>query len=310
MADIIAKPTRQDIQEIERAAETTVRFPTTWKSTLEKDKVFKSLFGCNSFIIAAIWNEIGILIDHDVYRKHLLWALIYLKVYATEFVHCCLVGWPSAKTFREKSWHVIECIADIKAKIIKVENRFIRAPKDRDGLSLLTFDCTDCMTDEPYPFNKSMKSCKFNGPGFKYGVAIAIFSDNICSSDGPKPASYYEGKVFSEGVGRRIPDNEPVEVDAGIKGDDRLMPPQAALNTTERKQKSIYRGRQETIFGKMKQFNILNAPFRFSASDFEKIKYKHGACFDAVIVITQLKLMIGGDILFRGGEFDVRYHMP
>jgi len=59
----------------------------------------------------------------------------------------------------------------------------------------------------------------------------------------------------------------------------------------------------------MKQFHILDSAFRFSTNDFEKIKYKHGACFDTILVITQLKLMIGGEKLFRAPEFDVRYYM-
>lgn len=169
----IAKPSPQDVKAIETAITDTVRFPDTWKS--EKQQAYKSLFGCNSTIIATIWMEIQPLVDDCVYRKHLLWALIYLKVYSTEFVHCCMVGWPTPKTFREKSWHVVECIADIKTKVIKVKSRFINTPANRDGLSLLTFDCTECKVDEPYPFNKSMCSKKFNSPGFEYSVSIAIF---------------------------------------------------------------------------------------------------------------------------------------
>ena len=49
----------------------------------------------------------------------------------------------------------------------------------------------------------------------------------------------------------------------------------------------------------MKQLNILRAPFYFSLSDFEEIKYKHGVCFDAILVITKLKLMVGGETLFN-----------
>ena len=59
----------------------------------------------------------------------------------------------------------------------------------------------------------------------------------------------------------------------------------------------------------MKQFHILDSAFRFSTNDFEKIKYKHGACFDTILDITQLKLMIGGEKLFRAPKFDVRYYM-
>ena len=115
---------------------------------------------------------------------------------------------------------MLECFVDFKDAITKASNRFLGAPGNREGLPLMSFDCTDCMADEPWPFDSSMKSEKFNGPGFKYGVALAIHSDNICSGDGPHKASYYEGNVFKEGIGSRISNNEPVEVDAGIAGDD------------------------------------------------------------------------------------------
>ena len=88
-----------------------------------------------------------------------------------------------------------------------------------------------------------------------------MFLNNICSGDGPYNAGFSEGGVFKEGVGSRIQENEPVEVDAGIRGDDRLMTPIAAISSQQRKSKSNQRARQETIFGKMKQFNVLNTPF-------------------------------------------------
>ena len=82
------------------------------------------------------------------------------------------------------------------------------------------------------------------------------------------------------------------------------MTPIAAISSQQRKSKSNQRARQETIFGKMKQFNVLNTPFRYSSSDLEEIKYKHGTCFDAVLVITQLKLMIGGGKVFQAKQSD------
>ena len=298
------KPTKQNIKSIDKTAQSSLSFPSSWESQKEKDKVYKSIVGCTTIIIAAIWNEIKDFVTKDIYRKHLIWALVYLKVYSTEYIHCHIVGWPDAKTFREKSWHIVECIADLKSKFIVTENRFIGAPKNKRGLSLLSFDCTDCMIDEPWPFDQSLCSKKFNGPGFKYGVSLALFSNNICSGDGPYKAGFPEGSVFKEGVGSRIQENEPVEVDAGIRGDDRLMTPRAAISSQQRKSKCNQRARQETIFGKMKQFNVLNTPFRYSSSDLEEIKYKHGTCFDAVLVITQLKLMIGGEKVFRVKQSD------
>jgi hypothetical protein len=55
------------------------------------------------------------LLDDDVAKgitassarpRHLLWALVFLKVYASEDVHCCLVGYVDAKTYRKWAWWV------------------------------------------------------------------------------------------------------------------------------------------------------------------------------------------------------------
>ena len=130
-------------------------------------------------------NEIASLVDETVSRRHLLWGLVYLKEYSTEFVLCQLVrgsdNAPTPKTFREKVKNIVECIADLKDKFIVPENRFVGALDHTGGLPLLTYDCTDCMIEEPFPFDPKLKSVKFNGPGFKYGVSIiAIHSNNIC----------------------------------------------------------------------------------------------------------------------------------
>jgi hypothetical protein len=46
----------------------------------------------------------------------------------SEEVHCPIVDWPTAKTFRQKSWHIIECIADLKYSVINLDNQFINVP--------------------------------------------------------------------------------------------------------------------------------------------------------------------------------------
>jgi hypothetical protein len=52
--------------------------------------------------------------DPNAKRKHLLWALVFLKVYATsEEVHCAIVGWSHVQTFRKYSWYFVEKIYSI-----------------------------------------------------------------------------------------------------------------------------------------------------------------------------------------------------
>ena len=50
------------------------------------------------------------------------------------------------------------------------------------------------------------------------------------------------------GLGTLIPQNEPVECDAGPGGDSRLMTPNVGTSSTARKEKSVSRARQETVF--------------------------------------------------------------
>jgi hypothetical protein len=197
----------------------------------------------------------------------LLWGLIFLKVYApNEEIHCAIVGFPTRKEFRQKAWHIVEIIADLKEGLIRLENRLENAP-NKKGIPFLTLDCTDCRINEPFPFNRKWFSVKFKGPGMKYEVAIAIYSNNICWSNGQFYGTMYESKIFREGFGLEIPDDESVEVDASPGGDPQLMKPLTGPSTVARKQKSSHRGRQETIFSRMKQLNVLDTHFHHTCID-------------------------------------------
>ena len=72
----------------------------------EKDDRFKAIFGVPSIVIVAIWKlareEAAIL---DITIEHLLWGLVYLKVYDTEDTHLRIVGWPTGgkKEFRKNT---------------------------------------------------------------------------------------------------------------------------------------------------------------------------------------------------------------
>jgi hypothetical protein len=106
-----------------------------------------------------------------LYQNTCLYGLVFLKVCApSEEVHCAIGDWPSAKTFCEKSWHIIECIADLKESVIKLDNRVITAPPINGHIrgALLVIDCTDCKINEPFPFCSKWMSQKFKGPGLKY----------------------------------------------------------------------------------------------------------------------------------------------
>eukprot|EP00536_Pseudo-nitzschia_multiseries_P013684 jgi/Psemu1/212457/e_gw1.601.3.1 len=296
-----------DADYVANAARIVLAFPAKrkWNSKDKEGRII-SVFGASSSVIAEIWNRIETNVQEGIELKHLLWALVFLKVYSTEEVHCAIVDWPNPRTFREKAWHVIEAIADLKPTVIKLESRFTNAPNG-DNVPLLTLDCTDCMINEPFPWDRKWCSHKFNGPGLKYELAVAIFSNKICWTRGPFFATANESRIFKEGLGLELPDDEPVECDSGPGGDPWLMPPSAGINSYARKKKSIYRGRQETVFSRLKQFNVLATHFHHSDPDNEVMMWKHQLCFEAVVVITQLKLDVGGESLFDGGAYDVTY---
>jgi hypothetical protein len=99
---MVLSPTEEEIRLIEDdTAKAVLGFPASrkWESKDKQDR-FKSLFGANSKVITVIWNEIQNQIDKDTFCKHLLYGLLFLKVYSTEEVHCAIVGWPSVKMFR------------------------------------------------------------------------------------------------------------------------------------------------------------------------------------------------------------------
>ena len=55
-------------------------------------RIFNEHFGVTPWVTACVWNR---LVHHDIvpskaYPKHLLWALLFFKVYSTEHVHCSI----------------------------------------------------------------------------------------------------------------------------------------------------------------------------------------------------------------------------
>jgi hypothetical protein len=77
---------------------------------LGRGRDFRSLFGLSANVCSVVWN----LCDFPTGTEpvHLLWALLFMKVYGTEPVLIAIVGTgPNRKTFRKWVWGVIEEIA-------------------------------------------------------------------------------------------------------------------------------------------------------------------------------------------------------
>ena len=144
-------------EQVEEAAKETLCFPAKrrWEPR-DKDARFRSIFGASSEVVADIWNRIEAKenLERGADIDHLLWALVFLKVYSTEEVHCAIVGWPSTKTFRKWSWYFVEKIAGLKDGIIKLEYRFKGLPNVVRANCFMPAGCADCPIFEPWPFSK------------------------------------------------------------------------------------------------------------------------------------------------------------
>jgi hypothetical protein len=75
--------TQEAIDAIEEVARVTLGWPghCRWESA-DKDARFKSLSGASSLIVAEIWQRIEETVaaeDPNAERKHLSWALVFLK---------------------------------------------------------------------------------------------------------------------------------------------------------------------------------------------------------------------------------------
>ena len=181
-------------------------------------------------------------------KKHFLWCLYFLKVYATENVSASTMAcdpitfwkwvWiyvrdiaflaPIYVSFVHKKSHPLpfSCFSLLRPFVfqINIENRY---EGDVQNDCLLSFDTTDCPVDEPYPFQKRWSerwsSHKFGKKaGLRYELAIAILSGEICWYNGPFPCGLYnDWKIFNECRLRTyLEKHERVEADNGYSAGD------------------------------------------------------------------------------------------
>ena len=88
---------------------------------------FVAHFGTTPGICAYLWKAISFHLnekDPSPRYFHLLWALLFLKLYETESVLAGIVGGVDEKTLRKWVWFMLEKIDGLKPRIIRFQNRF------------------------------------------------------------------------------------------------------------------------------------------------------------------------------------------
>lgn len=87
----------------------------------EEERRFRSMYGCHWRVAAGVWD---VILAHGInkkkQKKHLLWALLWLKHYTNEQSLATIVG-VSCKTFRKWVWILIEDMSN--ASVIKVSSK-------------------------------------------------------------------------------------------------------------------------------------------------------------------------------------------
>ncbi len=171
-----------------------------------KGDVSGHCFGVYSAVFSTVWKLSGDNHPHDSQLWHSLWALLFLKVYATEHVNAAIVG-ADGNTFRKWSRRFLKLITDLKvvstpsksilivlneisdAFWIKIncENRY----SEDDDLCNISDEGTDCSIFEPTPFSPRWYYHKLKGPSLRYEVGVSIGQVHIAWVHGPWPCGTF-----------------------------------------------------------------------------------------------------------------------
>ncbi|KAJ3117946.1 hypothetical protein HK098_006075 [Nowakowskiella sp. JEL0407] len=247
------------------------------------NKRFRALFGITPKICSLIWQSL-VSKPSGSKPEHLLYALLFLKLYDTEHAHHAITG-SDEKTFRKWTWIFIELIADLD--IIKWEDRHHLAPPNAH--TFVSLDGTDFKIAEPSPFNKKWFSHKFHGPGVRYEIGLCIRTGKIVWAHGGLPCGDWPDlRLARNAYTDMVEAGEMTLADKGYRDEQYFIFPSDGDKSSHRQKKIM--ARHETVNRRLKNFGVLKKVFR------HKLKY-HPICFYAVANITQL-LICNGEPLY------------
>ncbi len=72
-------------------------------------------------VASIIWDMIILRLPDNFRFYHVLWGLMFMKVYATAPVLAGKVG-ADEGIFREKSWKVVKAVASLKCRMVSKKN--------------------------------------------------------------------------------------------------------------------------------------------------------------------------------------------
>lgn len=152
----------------------------------------------------------------------------------------------------------------------------------------MTVDGIDVRIQEPQPFSSIWYSHKFNGPGLRYELGVAIQTGRICWINGPyPPGDFPDLEIFRLYLKDKLDDFECVEADEGYRGDDKVRTPHDYERNPDWKvMKANARARHEAINGRLKNFKILTQAYRGDRNN-------HHLVFNAIAFIVNVEIIMG-----------------
>jgi hypothetical protein len=156
---------------------------------------------------------------------------------------------------------------------------------DKGNVCKISIDGTDCPIHEPQPFNPKYFSHKFHGPGLKYEIGVCILTGWICWFNGPFPAGNPDITISRLGICNYLESQEKILADGGYRDGSLHHDTPTGKHNLGQRMRSLCRARHETINGRIKSFRVTSTKFR------HKIE-KHQTCFHAILVMTQIHIMV------------------
>jgi hypothetical protein len=103
---------------------------------------FKAKFGTSPEVCSELWERLQPHQPKGALPKHLLRALLFLKLYCSEDVLSDMAG-TTRKTFRKWLWLMVKAISKVKPQVVR---SCLRQSKQEGKVTqLLTFICSDCL---------------------------------------------------------------------------------------------------------------------------------------------------------------------
>ena len=159
-----------------------------------------------------------------------------------------------------------------------------------------SIDGVHCKIEEPRKFPDTMwYSHKFHGPALTYQIILSIHESKVLSIIGPYGAGNTDINVFrfEDGIKDKIPHGCCLIGDRGYAGEaDKISRPSDHDILCAAQFKGRCRSRHETFKGRLKDFNILDQPYRHTGrqlvvlADYDD----HKQIFESVCILVQYDL--------------------